>query len=126
MEEYSIAAQVWKLSSSDMCELARNSVLQSGFPHQVVDDLDRRQPPADEGLLARPRLRPGWRCRQRHPTNERARHPGRLPLRDDGWSSTRVLVDEQIGELLTIFGTPSRPVLMHGGVPVGSSAKLFN
>ena len=31
MEEFSIAAQVWKLSSCDMCELARNSVLQSGF-----------------------------------------------------------------------------------------------
>ncbi|XP_056116935.1 AMP deaminase 2 isoform X3 [Rhinichthys klamathensis goyatoka] len=35
MEEYSIAAQVWKLSSCDMCELARNSVLMSGFSHQV-------------------------------------------------------------------------------------------
>lgn len=35
MEEYSIAAQVWKLSSCDMCELARNSVLMSGFPHTV-------------------------------------------------------------------------------------------
>uniref|UniRef100_A0A914W2D8 AMP deaminase n=1 Tax=Plectus sambesii TaxID=2011161 RepID=A0A914W2D8_9BILA len=35
MEEYSIAAQVWKLSSSDMCELARNSVLQSGFDASV-------------------------------------------------------------------------------------------
>ncbi|XP_018579679.1 AMP deaminase 2 isoform X3 [Anoplophora glabripennis] len=34
MEEYSIAAQVWKLSSCDMCELARNSVLMSGFPHK--------------------------------------------------------------------------------------------
>jgi AMP deaminase len=34
MEEYSIAAQVWKLSSVDMCELARNSVLMSGFPHK--------------------------------------------------------------------------------------------
>lgn len=33
MEEYSIAAQVWKLSSCDMCELARNSVIMSGFPH---------------------------------------------------------------------------------------------
>merc|ERR1711970_978728 len=31
MEEYSIAAQVWKLSSCDMCELARNSVTQGGF-----------------------------------------------------------------------------------------------
>ncbi|XP_076457570.1 AMP deaminase 2-like isoform X3 [Babylonia areolata] len=35
MEEYSIAAQVWKLSTCDMCEISRNSVLQSGFPHQV-------------------------------------------------------------------------------------------
>ena len=35
MEEYSIAAQVLKLSSCDMCELARNSVLMSGFPHRT-------------------------------------------------------------------------------------------
>ena len=35
MEEYSIAAQVWKLSAVDMCELARNSVLMSGFSHEV-------------------------------------------------------------------------------------------
>lgn len=31
LEEYSVAAQVWKLSSADQCEIARNSVLQSGF-----------------------------------------------------------------------------------------------
>ncbi|XP_034650472.1 AMP deaminase 2 isoform X5 [Drosophila subobscura] len=35
MEEYSIAAQVWKLSSCDMCELARNSVTMSGFTHNT-------------------------------------------------------------------------------------------
>lgn len=35
MEEYSIAAQAWKLSSCDMCELAMNSVIMSGFPHEV-------------------------------------------------------------------------------------------
>lgn len=35
MEEFSIAAQVWKLSSCDMSELARNSVLMSGFPTRV-------------------------------------------------------------------------------------------
>lgn len=39
MEEYSIATQVWKLSSCDMCELARNSVLMSGFSHKVKDKL---------------------------------------------------------------------------------------
>jgi AMP deaminase len=31
IEEYSVAAQIWRLSAVDMCELARNSVLQSGF-----------------------------------------------------------------------------------------------
>ncbi len=35
VEEYSVAAQVWKLSATDLCEIARNSVLHSGFPHQV-------------------------------------------------------------------------------------------
>lgn len=39
MEEYAIAAQVWKLSTCDLCEIARNSVLQSGLSHQVCDGL---------------------------------------------------------------------------------------
>ncbi|XP_029992504.1 AMP deaminase 3b [Sphaeramia orbicularis] len=34
MEEYAIAAQLWKLSTCDLCEIARNSVLQSGLSHQ--------------------------------------------------------------------------------------------
>ncbi len=35
MEEYSIAAQVWKLSPCDMCELAAHSVRMSGYTHKV-------------------------------------------------------------------------------------------
>jgi hypothetical protein len=31
IEEYSVAAQIWKLSAVDMCELAHNSVVQSGW-----------------------------------------------------------------------------------------------
>lgn len=31
LEEYSIASKIWKLSPNDMCEIARNSVLLSGF-----------------------------------------------------------------------------------------------
>eukprot|EP01097_Dermamoeba_algensis_P005541 TRINITY_DN3522_c0_g1_i1.p1 TRINITY_DN3522_c0_g1~~TRINITY_DN3522_c0_g1_i1.p1 ORF type:complete len:743 (+),score=162.42 TRINITY_DN3522_c0_g1_i1:171-2231(+) len=34
MEEYSIASSIYKLSPVDMCEIARNSVLQSGFEHE--------------------------------------------------------------------------------------------
>ena len=31
LEEYSVATQVWKFSPTDQCEIARNSVLQSGW-----------------------------------------------------------------------------------------------
>jgi AMP deaminase len=31
LEEYSVTAQVYGLSQNDLCEIARNSVLQSGF-----------------------------------------------------------------------------------------------
>lgn len=31
LEEYSICAHIWKLSTVDLCEIARNSVLQSGY-----------------------------------------------------------------------------------------------
>ena len=35
IEEYSVALQIYKLSAVDMCELAENSVLQSGFEYQL-------------------------------------------------------------------------------------------
>ncbi|KAI5455542.1 AMP deaminase [Naganishia albida] len=35
MEEYSVAAQIYKFTPADMCELARNSVVQSGWEMQV-------------------------------------------------------------------------------------------
>ncbi len=38
VEEYSVAAQVWKMTATDLCEIARNSVLHSGFPHQVTQE----------------------------------------------------------------------------------------
>ena len=37
VEEYSIAAQVFKLGNVDMCEIARNSVLHSGFPKDLKE-----------------------------------------------------------------------------------------
>lgn len=35
IEEYSVAAQIYKLSAVDMCELAKHSVEQSGFEHVI-------------------------------------------------------------------------------------------
>ncbi|EHA57906.1 AMP deaminase 2 [Pyricularia oryzae 70-15] len=37
MEEYAVAAQIYKLSSVDMCELAKNSVKQSGYEQSVKE-----------------------------------------------------------------------------------------
>jgi len=37
MEEYSIVKQLWRLTPADLCELARNSVLQSGFPGHIKE-----------------------------------------------------------------------------------------
>ena len=39
IEEYSIASKVWKLNANDMCEIARNSVVQSGFDTKLKADL---------------------------------------------------------------------------------------
>ncbi|CAD7922280.1 unnamed protein product [Amoebophrya sp. A25] len=36
LEEYAIAKQLWKLSPSDLCEIARNSVWQCSYPMQTV------------------------------------------------------------------------------------------
>ena len=35
IEEYSVAAQIYRLSAVDMCELAQHSVVQSGFEHEL-------------------------------------------------------------------------------------------
>ena len=35
IEEYSVAAQIYRLSAVDMCELAHHSVMQSGFEHEL-------------------------------------------------------------------------------------------
>ncbi|KAI2463665.1 AMP deaminase [Annulohypoxylon bovei var. microspora] len=35
MEEYAVAAQIYKLSPVDMCELAKNSVKQSGYEYSI-------------------------------------------------------------------------------------------
>lgn len=35
IEEYSVAAQIYKLSGVDMCELAKNSCIQSGWEAKI-------------------------------------------------------------------------------------------
>eukprot|EP01079_Euglenida_sp_SAG-EU17-18_P004040 gene4041-736_t len=35
IEEYSMASKMWKLSTTDCCEIAKMSILQSGFTHQL-------------------------------------------------------------------------------------------
>lgn len=51
MEEFSIAKQLWRFSAVDLCEMARNSLLQSGFADDVkarwlgtADFVNRNEP----------------------------------------------------------------------------------
>ena len=53
VEEYSVAAQIWRLSPADICEIARNSVLQSGIEdrykrHFLGDDYDLPGAPGND------------------------------------------------------------------------------
>lgn len=59
LEEYSVAAQVWKLTSTDICEIARASVLQSGFEHEFKEHFlgKNYQLPGAQGNGASRRLR---------------------------------------------------------------------
>ncbi|XP_019614934.1 PREDICTED: AMP deaminase 2-like isoform X2 [Branchiostoma belcheri] len=56
MEEYAIAAQVWKLTNCDMCEIARNSVAMSGLPekmkkHFLGENYRQKEGPAGNTVL---------------------------------------------------------------------------
>ncbi|KAI9746063.1 MAG: AMP deaminase [Claussenomyces sp. TS43310] len=67
IEEYSVAAQIYKLSAVDMCELAKNSVKQSGFEHAVKQHwlgLDYHLPGVKGNTMAKsnvPNIREGFR-----------------------------------------------------------------
>ncbi|GLC55501.1 hypothetical protein PLESTB_000994400 [Pleodorina starrii] len=70
VEEYSVAAQVFKMSSADLCEIARNGVLHSGFPHAckkhwVAEEYWR---PGPEGNDIHKTNVPNLRLRFRHET----------------------------------------------------------
>ncbi|KAI1489037.1 AMP deaminase [Biscogniauxia mediterranea] len=51
IEEYAVAAQIYKLSPVDMCELAKNSVKQSGYEYSIKQQWlgDRFNLPGKEG-----------------------------------------------------------------------------
>jgi len=38
IEEYAIAAQVWRLTQVDLCEIARNSIIMSGFKRETKEE----------------------------------------------------------------------------------------
>lgn len=88
MEEYCVAAQVWKLSATDLCEIARNSVLQSGFEHpfkaHFVGENYVLDGPEGNGAARRARALFSMpltaHCR-RHPRHQRAKHPCAVPQR---------------------------------------------
>lgn len=81
MEEYSLAKQFFRLSSADMCELARNSVLQSGFSKETkaswLGSADPRVNDIAKTNVPRSRLRYRMSCH--------AEEMGLLNAVDDSW-----------------------------------------
>jgi AMP deaminase len=67
IEEYSVAAQIYKLSAVDMCELAKNSVKQSGYEHVIKQRWlgpDYNLPGVKGNMMAKsnvPNIREGFR-----------------------------------------------------------------
>ncbi|KAH8820536.1 hypothetical protein F5884DRAFT_764401 [Xylogone sp. PMI_703] len=67
IEEYSVAAQIYKLSAVDMCELAKNSVKQSGYEHAIKQHClgaDYNYPGVKGNAMAKtnvPNIRVGFR-----------------------------------------------------------------
>ena len=75
VEEFSVASQLWKLSSTDVCELARNSVLMSGLEHPFKRHFlgDRYHVPGVVGNDIRCTNVPDVRIAFRHETLEEER-----------------------------------------------------
>ncbi|KAF9210079.1 AMP deaminase [Haplosporangium sp. Z 27] len=106
MEEYSVAAQIWKLSPSDMCEVSRNSVQQSGFENKIKKHWlgDNWQLPGVEGNNMAKTNVPNIRVAFRHETLQeeldmlKKYSRVRLPLesKTNEARSTEINVDESI------------------------------
>jgi len=92
VEEYSVAAQVWKLSTTDLCEIARNGVLHSGFPHAckkhwICPDYYKSGPEGNDIHRTNvPNLRLRFRCVRRPLAEPRLVERGRGRL---GGAATR-------------------------------------
>eukprot|EP00168_Porphyra_purpurea_P013910 TRINITY_DN391_c0_g1_i5.p1 TRINITY_DN391_c0_g1~~TRINITY_DN391_c0_g1_i5.p1 ORF type:complete len:515 (-),score=110.26 TRINITY_DN391_c0_g1_i5:660-2204(-) len=106
MEEFAVAAQVWKLTSTDLCELARNSVIQSGFESCVKAHWDW-------GAVVGP-----GRARQRYGQNQRAPHPRAVPVRH----ARRGAVDGVRGGGADQRALPADARVAVGGAPGGREA----
>lgn len=125
IEEYSVAAQIYKLSAVDMCELARNSVVQSGFEYAVKAHWlgnDFHHPGVKGNQMAKtnvPNIREGFR----HETLLQELAMIERYTRQDPPPTTAMLADT--APLPTFIGTdkeqrPSSPTssthTMHGSV----------
>ncbi len=85
IEEYSTAMHVFKLSPHDICEIARNSVLISGFEVRRFRicfcsfSFSHISAARDQAGLAGPVVSAVWACGKRSLPHQRARHQASLP-----------------------------------------------
>ncbi|KAK7737424.1 AMP deaminase [Cytospora paraplurivora] len=95
MEEYAVAAQIYKLSPVDMCELAKNSVKQSGYEHSVK-----------QHWIGHNYLEPGFRGNSMVKTN--------VPDRREEFRYRTLWEEKQMVEMYTAHGAPAQPTSFVG------------
>lgn len=123
IEEYSVAAQIWKLSSSDLSEISRNSVLQSGFEMSIKkqwlgDNIDLAPHPSSNNI--KKSNVPQIRTKFRYDTLTRERdwilaHGNILDMNSTTSLALPATAAGSGGRLATIAST--EPVLNHMAVP---------
>ncbi|KAG8165050.1 hypothetical protein KVR01_005325 [Diaporthe batatas] len=104
MEEYAVAAQIYKLSAIDMCELAKNSVKQSGFEHSIK-----------QHWLGPNFLRPGFRGNTMVKTN--------VPDRREEFRYRTLLEEQQMVEMYTSYAAET-PAESATAAPSGAASAV--
>ncbi|TPX48403.1 AMP deaminase [Synchytrium endobioticum] len=119
IEEYSVAAQIWKLTGADMCEIARNSVLQSGWEKRIKKHWlgDHFELPGPAGNDIQKTNVPNIRMAYRHQTVMEERHMVLGTLTDDRTADEQYLNASFDSLAVSHDGSA---IAQHSGYPVGS------
>ncbi|EPE06146.1 amp deaminase [Ophiostoma piceae UAMH 11346] len=116
MEEYAVAAQIYKLSPVDMCELAKNSVIQSGYEFAIKQQWvgsDFYKPGIEGNEMVKTNV-PDRRTQFRHSTlreewqmiERYTRAPSKESESDSGATSAATTLHQKLQQQQQLLQTP--------------------